>query len=98
MNTPIDEKIKAKFDNLPTRQHVRIDHKGVAINGGLFDNEVVFKGTRFKFEIELIGNEGDKVIWDEILCEISEPTVPYRARYKKWIWQPKSISIKIQNI
>jgi CRISPR/Cas system CSM-associated protein Csm3 (group 7 of RAMP superfamily) len=63
----IDDKIKAKFDNLPSRQHVRINDKGVAIKNGLFDNEVVYKGTKFKFEIELIGNELDKPVWNEIL-------------------------------
>lgn len=69
----IDDTIKAKFDNLPSRQHVRIDHKGVATGGGLFDNEVVFKGSRFKFEIELIGNESDRDTWDNILKKIQSP-------------------------
>jgi CRISPR/Cas system CSM-associated protein Csm3 (group 7 of RAMP superfamily) len=73
LNITIDDTIKAKFDNLPTRQHVRIDHKGVAIGGGLFDNEVVYKGTRFKFEIELIGNESDRDTWDNILNKIQSP-------------------------
>ena len=63
----INNEIKIKFDNLPSRQHVRINDKGVAIKNGLFDNEVVYKGTKFKFEIELIGNELDKPIWIEIL-------------------------------
>jgi len=73
LNITIDDTIKAKFDNLPTRQHVRIDHKGVSLSGGLFDNEVVYKGTRFKFEIELIGNESDRDTWDNILNKIQSP-------------------------
>lgn len=72
-NTTIDDIIKVKFDNLPTRQHVNIDHKGVAADKGLFDNEVVYKGTRFKFEIELIGNETDRDIWGNILNKIVSP-------------------------
>jgi CRISPR/Cas system CSM-associated protein Csm3 (group 7 of RAMP superfamily) len=67
----IDEKTKAKFDNLPSRQHVRINDKSVKVNGGLFDNEVVYKGARFKFEIELIGNGSDKEIWDILLTQFS---------------------------
>lgn len=63
----IDKEIKVKFDNLPSRQHVRINDKGVSIKNGLFDNEVVYKGAKFKFEIELIGNELDKPVWNEIL-------------------------------
>lgn len=48
------------FQDLPIRQHVRIDHKGTAENNGKFDNEVVYKGTRFVFEIELMSEKDDK--------------------------------------
>lgn len=67
----IDSKTKSKFDNLPSRQHVRINDKGVAIKNGLFDNEVVYKGAKFKFEIELTGNEQDKLVWNEILNQFN---------------------------
>lgn len=51
------------FQDLPIRQHVRIDHKGTAENNGKFDNEVVYKGTRFVFEIELVSdNDNDNHI------------------------------------
>lgn len=42
------------FFSLPIRQHVRITDKGVAKEGGKFDQEVVYKGTRFCFEMELL--------------------------------------------
>ena len=48
------------FQDLPIRQHVRIDDKGTAENNGKFDNEVVYKGTRFVFEIELMSDKDDK--------------------------------------
>lgn len=48
------------FQDLLVRQHVRIDHKGTAENNGKFDNEVVYKGTRFVFEIELMSDKDDK--------------------------------------
>lgn len=38
------------------RQHVRISHKGTAEKHGKFDEEVVLKGTRFCFEMEMIAN------------------------------------------
>lgn len=40
--------------NLPIRQHVRISHRGTAEDHGKFDNRVVFKGTRFIFEVEVV--------------------------------------------
>ena len=42
-----------KFLLLPKREHVRIDLKGVAEKHGKFDNEFVYKGARFKFEVSL---------------------------------------------
>lgn len=68
------EKVIQKFSELPARQHVRITEKGVATDKGLFNNEVVYAGTRFIFEIELIGNEADKDIWGSIIEEIKKPT------------------------
>ncbi len=64
---------KRKYNNLPSRQHVRITDKGVALKNGLFDNEIVFKGTRFIFEIELKGTEADKSSWNDIIQQLHSP-------------------------
>lgn len=69
----IDNYILNKYRNLPVRQHVSINDKGAAVKGGLFDNEVCYKGTRFIFEMELIGNEEDKHSWQKILQSINNP-------------------------
>lgn len=66
----IDEGLLNRFNNLPTRQHVRINHKGVAADKGLYDNEIVYKGTRFMFELELRGTENESKQWDCIINQI----------------------------
>ena len=70
-------KFKKHFNDLPTRQHVRITHKGVADTEkkGLFDNEVVYKGGKFLFEVELkgTGTEIEKALWKEFLHELASP-------------------------
>lgn len=53
-NIDWDDEFYRYFQDLPIRQHVRINDKGTAENNGKFDNEVVYKGTRFVFEIELV--------------------------------------------
>lgn len=58
------------FDNLPVRQHVKITDKGVAKEHGLFDNEVVYKGARFLFELELKGDLDDSEKWKELISEL----------------------------
>lgn len=53
------------FENLPIREHTAITEKGVARDNSKFDEEVVYKGTRFKFSIEMI--EDDKKSFEAIL-------------------------------
>jgi CRISPR/Cas system CSM-associated protein Csm3 (group 7 of RAMP superfamily) len=59
------------FDHLPIRQHTAINHRGVTKDGAKFDEEVVYKGTRFKFSIELI--DDDKTTFEQILGLLSNP-------------------------
>jgi CRISPR/Cas system CMR subunit Cmr4 (Cas7 group RAMP superfamily) len=48
-----DHPFYARFLSLPVRQHVRIGHRGAAEQGGKFDGQVVCKGVRFCFELEM---------------------------------------------
>jgi len=43
------------FENLPIREHTVLNDKGVSENK--FDEEVVYKGSRFKFSIEMIEDD-----------------------------------------
>lgn len=51
------------YDILPVRQHVRITEQGVAAPYGKFDEQVVFAGTRFCFELE-VATDGSN--WNEV--------------------------------
>lgn len=46
-----------KFKELPIRQHVHINSSGTAENHNKFDEEIVYKGTRFCFEIEMLAKK-----------------------------------------
>lgn len=65
------------FSKLPNRDHTKINHKGAADTKGhgKFDEEVVFKGTRFAFEIELEANndEQESSVWNELLSLLNKP-------------------------
>lgn len=73
LNPEVDQNTKHKYRNLPSRQHVKITDKGVAQKNGLFDNEIVYKGTRFILEIELKGSQADKSNWDQIIAQFRSP-------------------------
>ena len=65
-----EDTVKQLCYQLPIRQHVRINHQGVAEKNGKFDEEIVPKGMRFCFEMELKSEEGDNEIMDKILSTI----------------------------
>lgn len=69
LNTKSDA-ITELCKQLPIRQHVRINHQGVAEKNGKFDEEIVPKGMRFCFEMELMSEEDDNEIMNKILSTI----------------------------
>jgi CRISPR/Cas system CSM-associated protein Csm3 (group 7 of RAMP superfamily) len=89
--------LKERFDHLPKRQHVRITEKGVAEKHGLFDNEVVYKGTQFVFEIEVRGNEDDVENWNKILELVQSPTFRLGSGTRNGYGKLKVIGAYIRN-
>lgn len=62
------------FVDLPIRQHVRINDKGTAENGGKFDKQIVIKGTRFVFEMELCSDTDDEPTFLQALRQLQTDT------------------------
>jgi CRISPR/Cas system CMR subunit Cmr4 (Cas7 group RAMP superfamily) len=60
------------FDTLPIREHTAINDKGVAKEHSKFDEEVVYKGSRFKFSLEFI--EDDEKLFTSILDQLASPS------------------------
>lgn len=60
------------------RDHVRIDHRGVADDGGKYDRQVLYTGTRFTFDVEIIAPAEEKneaeATRDRILGLLAGPT------------------------
>lgn len=82
---------KLNFDNgfysslrkLPYRDHVKINERGGAVKGAKFDEELVYKGARFVFELELIGSKEDEHIWEELLGLIQSSSFRLGAGTRK---------------
>ena len=64
----------SQYVDLPIRQHVRIDHRGVAADSGKFDEQVVFAGTRFCFEMEMIGFKTETETFNQLLDILNQST------------------------
>ena len=79
---------------LPLRDHVRINDKGVADKDGYgkFESELLPKGVRFVFEIELWGTDEDQDNWNDILDSIKHPTFRIGGGTRKGFGQLKVIN------
>jgi len=80
------------FDKLPQREHTAITQKGVAKEHSKFDEEVVFAGSRFKFELEFLGDEEDESTWQEILTLLNSPLFRLGGGSTKGFGEMKIIS------
>lgn len=65
-----------KYKQLPVRQHVRINHSGVTESTGKFDEQVVFKGSRFCFDLELLSENDESASFEALLDLL------YRANFR----------------
>ena len=54
------------------RDRVAIDHRGTARDKGKFDQEVLYRGTRFTFEIELHLDEGEEDLANQVITDLVE--------------------------
>lgn len=69
-----DNTLLQEYDELPVRQHVRIGHQGVTENAGKFDEQVVFAGTRFCFELEMVSDGSNVDVFEGILAQLKSKT------------------------
>ena len=83
-----------KFIVLPIREHNAMNDKGVTIKNAKFDEEVIYKGTRFKFSIEMLNeNENDKNNFFRLLDLLSKDSFRIGAGSSKGFGQIKVIEI-----
>ena len=82
------------FIVLPIREHNAMNHKGVTKSTGKYDEEVVFKGTQFKFSIEMLNeNEDDKNKFFEVLDLLSKNSFRIGSGSTKGFGQIKVLEI-----
>ncbi len=81
-----------KYYNLPAREHTAINDKGTALPHSKFDEEVVYAGSRFAFELELIGGEGDEPVWQKLLSLITSPLFRLGSGSTKGFGEVKVVS------
>lgn len=92
----------AQFKDLPIRQHVRISNKGAAEHRGKFDNQVVYKGARFSFELEMIAESETlsehKQTWEKVIKSLNNPLFRLGGGTRKGYGEVGVVSIKTSEL
>lgn len=63
------------YKELPIRQHVSLNENGTSKSTGKFDNEVVYKGTRFVFEFEIYQKDQQSDAFNRIVAKLYDETL-----------------------
>lgn len=90
---------KSKFletiKQMSVRQHVRINHQGGADteNMGKYDEQVICKGVRFLFEIELTATRNEYELWGKLLEGLCSPFFRIGGGTRKGFGKMKVVEI-----
>lgn len=72
MDMIASDSLLCHYATLPVRQHVRITDKGTAADQGLFSGQVVFAGSRFCFEIEMVSDGQNFTLFESVLRQLRD--------------------------
>lgn len=90
-------KFLSHFLHLPQRQHNAIGYQGVCKDGAKFDEEVIYKGTRFKCAMEMkCENERDKEDFFKVLSLFYSPYIRFGAGSTKGFGVIKALEIRYE--
>jgi len=85
-------KFLEKFETLPIREHTAITHKGVTRDKSKFDEEVIYRGARFKFSITIEDNQES---FEKILDSLYNKTFRLGGGSTKGYGEIEVVDIKI---
>lgn len=79
---------------MTARDHVRINHKGTAADGGKFDERSVSAGHRFTFELLLEGKKADQQGWEKLFALLKSDSLRIGGKTRRGYGQFKVIKLQ----
>jgi Uncharacterized protein predicted to be involved in DNA repair (RAMP superfamily) len=86
------------FVTLPIRQHVRIFDKGVTEKKGKFDEQVVYQGSRFCFEVEMVSDGRNFEAFKQVLQKMTSDTFRIGSGSRSGFGKIKVVSCKTKQL
>lgn len=82
------------FKALPIRQHNTINAKGTVKNAGKFDEQVIYKGCRFCFEIEMVSEIENDGNFEKVLNALNAPQLRLGGGTRTGFGEIKIVSLQ----
>ncbi len=79
------------FNKLPIRHHVRINEKGAGADKGKYDHEIVYKGTRFVFEIVMYSDGTDQQLFEEVIEKLRDSNFALGGKTRRGLGRMKVV-------
>lgn len=79
------------FYKLPIRHHVRINEKGAGADKGKYDHEIVYKGTRFVFEIIMYSDGTDQQKFEEVIEKFRDSNFALGGKTRRGLGRMKMV-------
>lgn len=89
-----DDTIVRMCRHLPIRQHVKIGVNGTGEKAGKFNEEVVYKGMRFCFEIEYLSSDAQSLEFDRILSILQSQSLRIGGGTRSGFGDVKVVDLK----
>lgn len=86
------------YFNLPVRQHACITNTGVVKDGGKFDEQVVYKGTRFCFEMEMVSDGSNYEAFESVLRKLKKPNFRLGGSIRLGFGEMKVQSCRVRQV
>ena len=93
-----EDSLLEHYEALPIRQHARINEKGVTVKAGKFDEQVVFAGTRFCFELEMVSDGKNYADFEKVLNQFQSQTFRIGSGTRCGFGEVKVIDILTANL
>lgn len=90
----LESEFLKNYQQLPIRQHVKIGHRGATMKGGKFDEEIILKGTRFCFEMEMLSDNNNDNDFKQLIQVINSDTFRIGSGSRSGFGEVKIVSCK----
>lgn len=84
--------------NLPIRQHANINEYGSVRDKGKFDEQIVYKGSRFCFEIEMLSDKSENEQFQQVLDKIQSSSFKLGSGTNCGFGELKVVSCKTKSL